>query len=185
MIESLPEHLLERTRIHNGKTVDDNAGSQRLVLDWMRTAVRSEENTALDVVRWLADHQDIPLLIYHAISEHYEYASDRHHMFMLQGARDVQRQVKQLGLDYAFHLATGEDREPHLDSLANMARVVVTEDHFQMAAGGVGQSEDENWGQTGDKLGMQPPAGSGTSSHHDALGTGQHKKSPANAELLY
>ena len=26
------------------------------------------------------------------------------------------------------------------------------------AAGGVGQSEDENWGLTGDKLGMQPPA---------------------------
>ena len=27
-----------------------------------------------------------------------------------------------------------------------------------MAAAGVGQSEDENWGLTGDKLGMQPPA---------------------------
>jgi hypothetical protein len=43
--------------------------------------------------------------------------------------------------------------------VANKHYLTVTEDHFQMAAGGVGQSEDENWGLTGDKLGMQPPAG--------------------------
>jgi len=43
--------------------------------------------------------------------------------------------------------------------VANKHYLTVTEDHFQMAAGGEGQSEDENWGQTGDKLGMQPPAG--------------------------
>jgi len=34
--------------------------------------------------------------------------------------------------------------------VANKHYLTVTEDHFQMAAGGVGQSEDENWGQTGD-----------------------------------
>ena len=46
--------------------------------------------------------------------------------------------------------------------VANKHYLTVTEDHFQMAAGGVGQSEDENWGLTGDKLGTQPPAGGRT-----------------------
>ncbi len=128
MLESLPEHLLERTRIHDGKVVEDNASSRKLVLYWMRTAVRSDENPALDVARWIAHRQGIPLLVYHAISEHYEYASDRHHTFMLQGARDVQRQFAELGISYAFYLATSDDRRPHLVTLANVASVVVTED---------------------------------------------------------
>jgi hypothetical protein len=34
--------------------------------------------------------------------------------------------------------------------VANKHYLTVTEDHFQMAAAGAGQSEDENWGLTGD-----------------------------------
>ena len=127
MLESLPEHLLERTRIHDEKVIGD-AKAQDFVLYWMRTAVRSDENPALDVARWIANRQGVPLLVYHAISQHYEYASDRHHTFMLQGARDVQDQFAKLGISYAFHLATCDDHEPHLVTLANMASVVVTEE---------------------------------------------------------
>jgi photolyase PhrII len=94
----------------------------------MRTAVRADENPALDVARYIANEQGIPLLTYQAISEHYEYASDRHHMFMLEGARDIQRQMAEHGLSYAFHLAAAVDRRPHLVTLANRASVVVTED---------------------------------------------------------
>ena len=36
--------------------------------------------------------------------------------------------------------------------VANKHYLTVTEDHFQMSAGGVGQSEDENWGLTGDAI---------------------------------
>jgi len=128
MLDSLPGHLFERTRIHDGKVIDDKAVANRFVLYWMRTAVRADENPSLDVARWIADRQGVPLLIYHAISEHYQYASDRHHTFMLQGARDVQQQLADLGLSYAIHLATSKDRRPHLTTLANMASVVVTED---------------------------------------------------------
>ncbi len=128
MIDSLPQHLLERARIHGQRSVASDESDVSFVLYWMRTALRSDENPALDVARWLADQQKIPLLVYHGLSEHYRYASDRHHTFMLQGARDVQKRFEKLGISYAFHLATREDRRPHLVDLANMASVVVTED---------------------------------------------------------
>lgn len=121
MISHLPEYLRERLVA----TAEPHDGDY--VLYWMRNAVRVDENPALDVARLLASKQGIPLLVYHAISEHYEYASDRHHTFMLEGAEDVQRQVRELGLDYAFHLATPQDRNPHLVTLAQKASCVVTE----------------------------------------------------------
>ncbi len=128
MIEALPKHLLERTRVLEQKTIRAGESSTEFVLYWMRTAVRCDENPALDVARWISIRQGIPLLVYHAISEHYEFASDRHHMFMLQGARDVQTQMDRLGISYAFHLANRHDRRPHLANLSELASVVVTED---------------------------------------------------------
>jgi len=80
----------------------------------MSTAVRADENPALDVAN--------------ALSERYRYASDRHHTFILQGARDVQKQLAGQGISYAFHLETPADRKPHLVTLADLASVVVTED---------------------------------------------------------
>ncbi len=120
----LPDHLRERTRVDR----DSDSNSGEFVLYWMRTAVRSSENPALDVAILTAEKRQLPLLVYQAISQHYEYASDRHHMFMLQGARDVQAQFADAGISYAFHLATGEDSSPHLVTLADRAAVVVTEE---------------------------------------------------------
>ena len=128
MIDLLPTHLRERTRLNGEGEIADGIGGAQFVLYWMRTAVRSDENPALDVARFIANQRGVPLLVYHAISEHYAYASDRHHMFMLQGARDVQRLLEKLGISYAFHLATRDDRQPHLVTLADLASVVVTED---------------------------------------------------------
>ena len=120
----LPSHLAERTRAER----DGDESSGEFVLYWMRTAVRSDENPALDVAILIADKLQLPLLVYHAISQHYEYASDRHHMFMLQGARDVQAQFAKSDISYAFHLSTGNDSQPHLVTLSQQAAVVVTEE---------------------------------------------------------
>ena len=127
MIDRLPEHLLERTRV-SSQQVSGNAQVDQFVLYWMSTAVRADENPALDVARSIADRYDLPLLVYHALSERYRYASDRHHTFILQGARDVQKQLAGQGISYAFHLETPADRKPHLVTLADLASVVVTED---------------------------------------------------------
>ena len=127
MIETLPDYLRERARVTELRVLPGTPPGN-FVLYWLRTAVRADENPALDAARWIAENQGVPLLVYHAISDHYEYASDRHHTFMLQGARDVQIQFAELGISYAFYLATHKDRQPYLLTLANMASVVVTED---------------------------------------------------------
>ena len=98
------------------------------VLYWMRTAVRADENPALDVARYLANEMGCPLLVYHGLSDDYEFASDRHHTFMLEGARDVQSQLRSLGIDYVFHLTTQEDTSPRLLELAAQATCLITED---------------------------------------------------------
>ncbi|MEM7452974.1 MAG: FAD-dependent oxidoreductase [Planctomycetota bacterium] len=98
------------------------------VLYWMRNAVRAHENPALDVARLLAAQCELPLLVYHGLSDSYRFASDRHHTFILEGAADVQRRFFEAGISYAFHLATRNDREPRLKSLARKAALVVTEE---------------------------------------------------------
>ncbi len=123
-LTDLPAHLSERIRVHAEGTNENG----RFVLYWMRTAVRTDENPALDVAIRMADQQSLPLLVYQAVSQHYDYASDRHHMFMLEGARDVQLQLRQRGISYAFHLATRDDCGSHLVTLADQATLVVTEE---------------------------------------------------------
>ncbi len=98
------------------------------VLYWMRVAVRAHENPALDVALELGRALDRPVFVYHALSERYDYASDRHHRFILEGARDVQAELAERGIGYAFHLERPGHRGPHLVELAGRAAAVVTED---------------------------------------------------------
>ena len=68
--------------------------------------------------------------------------------------------------------------------VANKHYLTVTEDHFQMAAGGVGQSEDENWGLTGDKLGMQPPAGGCTAAQKKSRTIKMDRENASFSEIV-
>lgn len=99
-----------------------------MVLYWMHNAVRGHENPALDVAICWARQNGLPLLIYHGLSENYPYASDRHHAFILQAARDAQHEFAKLGITYAFHLERPGHRGPHLRDLTRRAAVVVTEE---------------------------------------------------------
>lgn len=98
------------------------------VLYWMRTAIRADENPALDVARKVACELDLPLLVYQGLSSRYEFASDRHHTFILEGARDVQADLGELGVSYVFYLETQNSNDAPLRELAGRAQVVVTED---------------------------------------------------------
>ena len=103
-------------------------GDGEFVLYWMHHAVRGHENPSLDVAIRLARDLGKPLLVYHALCERYPYASDRHHAFILQGARDVQRELRDRGITYAFHLQRDGYRGAHLRDLARRASVVVSDE---------------------------------------------------------
>ncbi len=118
----LPEHLRGRA------SVEVPAPPRRgRVLYWMRIAARGHENPALDAAIAAADALGTSVLVYHAVSERYPYASDRLHTFILEGARDVARELRERGVAYALHVERPGSRGPYLRQLAEEAALVVTE----------------------------------------------------------
>ncbi|MEM6453738.1 MAG: FAD-dependent oxidoreductase [Acidobacteriota bacterium] len=126
----LPAQLADRPRLVAAPGHDPAARPRagRFVLYWMRSALRATENAALDVALELGRALERPVFVYQGLDERYPYASDRHHTFILESARDVARDLAARGIGYAFHLARPDDRGPHLRTLAQRAAAVVTDD---------------------------------------------------------
>jgi len=116
-------HFDDRTRI-----IEGGLPSGDFILYWMRTAVRIDHNPALVTALELGQLHDKPVLVYHAVSERYPFASARHHTFIIEGAQDVSRECQAVGIHYAFHVERKGHRGPHLETLAKQAFAVVTED---------------------------------------------------------
>lgn len=98
------------------------------VVYWMRTAVRAQENPALDVAIAVGNALELPVLVYHGLSERYPFASDRHHRFILEGAQDVALGLERRGVRHVMHVERPGHRGAHLLALAAEAALVVTED---------------------------------------------------------
>lgn len=116
-------HFNDRTRILEG-----GLPSGDFVLYWMRTAVRIDHNPALITALELGKLNNKPVLVYHAVSERYPFASARHHTFIIEGAQEVSKAFEAAGINYAFHVERKGHRGPHLETLAKQALAVVTED---------------------------------------------------------
>ncbi len=121
----LPTRLRERTRLvgHPRKRP-----MGELVVYWLHHAMRAHENPALDVAVTVANECRLPLLVYQGVPERYPYASDRHHTFILEGARDLEEQFNKRGIHYALYVETRQNRGPNLRELYNRAAVLVTEE---------------------------------------------------------
>jgi photolyase PhrII len=136
VLEQLPRHLAERSRIYGaGNPRDESSsppfdanGCKHPVVYWTHHALRTDENPALDVARLLACATESPLLVYQGLSETYRFASDRHHCFALQGARDLHDQMDRMGIRYALHVDRKGCREPNLRHIANLASILVTDE---------------------------------------------------------
>ena len=124
-LQWLPSPLVERVVPVGPRALPRASGAY--VLYWARTAIRAHENPALDVALTVANSLGISVFVYHALSERYPFASDRHHMFILEGARDFAADLTARGIGTAFHLERDGHRGPHLRSLAERAALVVTE----------------------------------------------------------
>lgn len=120
----LPAALQQRSLALNGQPLRPQ---QPFVLYWMRVAMRGEDNPALNAALSLAQACERPLLVYQGLAQSYPFASDRHHRFILEGARDVARQLAGRGIHYAFHLERSGHRGDHLRALAARSAAVVTE----------------------------------------------------------
>jgi photolyase PhrII len=130
LLTELPVHLRERAWLR-ASGCDDHQGKQ--VLYWTHHALRSDENPALDVAIHLAEQLGLPLLVYQGLSERYRFASDRHHAFILESARELEDSYATLGIAYALHVDREGVRFPRLGRLVHSSAVVVT-DHFPIEA---------------------------------------------------
>ncbi len=123
---SLPSHLAERVRPLAAREPDPRG---ELVLYWMHHAVRGHENPALDTARHAAAALGLPLLVYQGLGGRHRFNADRHHAFILEGARDAHAELAAQGLRAVFHLPTDPGAAPSpLYALAQRAALVVTED---------------------------------------------------------
>jgi deoxyribodipyrimidine photo-lyase len=119
------DQLVPRTVDVNGKTYFPEG---EYVLYWMQSTQRLDENWGLRAAIRTADRVNRPLVIHQGLDPSYPYAADRHHTFILQGARDTARDAEARGLYYQFVLRPGRDDDRRVvDRLAARAYVVITD----------------------------------------------------------
>ena len=106
----LPAHLAERCRLANSIRGPQSEGP---IIVWLKSSLRTHENPAIDAGRILSERFARPLLVYQGIDERYPHANARHHNILLDAAVDMHYGCKQLGIDYALHVA----REGHRPSV--------------------------------------------------------------------
>ncbi|MCY2975835.1 MAG: FAD-dependent oxidoreductase [Planctomycetota bacterium] len=124
-LDSLPPHLLERAYLKAPGRPDQEG---KYVVYWTHHALRTDENPALDVAILLAHRLNLPLLVYQGLSEAYRFASDRHHTFIMEAARDLEKNYAELGIAYALHVDRNGARNPRLAQLFKSAAILVTDD---------------------------------------------------------
>jgi len=98
------------------------------VLCWLHHAIRDHENPALDAAITLGNAIGKPVLVYQGLGGKHRFNNDRHHVFIMQGARELQTGLKHRGVAYAFWLPRDANTPSPLIQLVNRACAIVTED---------------------------------------------------------
>ena len=99
------------------------------VLFWMHHCVRGHDNPALDVAIEFARRLGLAVLVYQGLGGAHRFNSDRHHTFIMEGARDAHREITKRGIRAVFHLAHDPRQRSPLYDLTGRAAVLVVEDY--------------------------------------------------------
>lgn len=119
------DQLVARTADINGKAYQP-AGEY--VLYWMQSTQRLDENWAFRAAVRTANRLNRPLVVHQGLDPTYPHASDRHHAFILHGARETAQRAAELGVHYQFVLRPRRDDDRRVvDRLAARAYVVITD----------------------------------------------------------
>ncbi|MDX1577152.1 MAG: deoxyribodipyrimidine photolyase, partial [Gemmatimonadota bacterium] len=100
------------------------------VLYWMTGTRRTNHHFGLQRAADVAADLGVPLVVFEALRAGYRWASVRHHRFILDGMRDNERRLRDVGVRYVPYI----EREPDdgaglLERLAEDACLVVTDDY--------------------------------------------------------
>ncbi|NCU42044.1 MAG: deoxyribodipyrimidine photolyase, partial [Candidatus Moranbacteria bacterium] len=98
----------------------------KYILYWMQSSVRTRFNHALAFSIQQANKHQLPLIVFYQLLSAYPEANSRHYTFLLEGLRDVEKNLTSLGIA----LFVGIEKYPQrisLEKLARDARLVVTD----------------------------------------------------------
>ena len=123
---NLPDHLRERCRPLNDLAP---AVDGEFVLYWCHHAARDHHNPALDTALHAAEALRLPVLVYQGLGGPHRFNSDRHHTFILAGARSLRRILHQRSIPHVFWLGRDPAEPTPLTGLARRAALVVAEDY--------------------------------------------------------
>ncbi|MBK6750195.1 MAG: deoxyribodipyrimidine photo-lyase [Acidobacteria bacterium] len=116
----------ERVIQLNDRPVNTDA---RYVLYWMQMYKRVDNNHALIYAIRRANELKLPLVVYEGLKYYYPWASDRLHMFILEGVEEKRLEFERLGIRYVFYLQKEADSPKNtVAALAKDAALIVTDD---------------------------------------------------------
>mgnify|MGYP000093604268 CR=1 FL=1 len=125
LIEHLPPRLASRTRCPRAGEPDPQGA---YVLYSLSGNLRSHENQALDAAVVLGNALHLPVLAVFELTETYPLTSDRHHRFMLGGAREALANIRARGIATAAYVHRPGTRDEATVRLARDAAAVVCDD---------------------------------------------------------
>jgi len=85
---------LERIKYLNDKDVLDREN----VIYWMQNSQRIEYNHAFEYAVSLANELEKDLVVYFGITENYPEANERHYCFMVEGLREIKRELEKVDI---------------------------------------------------------------------------------------
>jgi deoxyribodipyrimidine photo-lyase len=108
----------------------------------MQAAVRTRYNHALEYAIHLANHRSVPLHVFFVLTPNYPGASQRHYRFLVEGLRDVNRNLQHRGIP--FSLLRGEPPEVALTQAASASTLVVDRGYTRIQRGWYGILADRS-----------------------------------------
>ncbi|MGI4758620.1 MAG: deoxyribodipyrimidine photo-lyase [Janthinobacterium lividum] len=126
--------LAHGDRVNVRRDGDPRPGGKAVVY-WMQRAQRAFDNPALDCAVEVGNALGLPVVVYFAGISNFPHANLRHYVFLNEGLRDVEQDLKQRNVSFILRNAPHED---HLQLFSDVEAALVIGDENPMR-------EPERW----------------------------------------
>ncbi len=89
----------------------DPAAQGKCVVYWMQRAQRGVDNHAVNLAVEIANELGLPLLVYFAGISNFPHANLRHYIFLQEGLRDVEQDLRARNIAFVMRRAPHESHE--------------------------------------------------------------------------
>ena len=116
-MQDIPEWLAQladnpRVTVRRGGAPDPQG---KCVVYWMQRSERGVDNHAVNLAVEIANHLDLPLLVYFAGIANFPHANLRHYVFLQQGFTDIEEDLAERNISFVMRRAPNESHERLLE----------------------------------------------------------------------